>query len=185
MTKLNLTVLAGPTAVGKGTISRQLITKYPEVYLSISATTREPREGEVDGLHYHFISRPEFEKHINEDDFLEYAIVHGQNFYGTLRGPIADANEHGRPALLEIDLQGARQIKELGVDANFVFIDPPSFEELVTRLGMRGTEPPDERKRRLETAHIEMAAKDEFDFVIVNDEVDRAVDELATIMGLR
>ncbi|MDR1861968.1 MAG: guanylate kinase [Candidatus Ancillula sp.] len=181
---LNLTVLAGPTAVGKGTVSRKLLELHPEIYLSISATTRAPREHEIDGVHYHFIDRESFEKKINDQEFLEYAVVHGVNLYGTLWQPILDANKAGRPALLEIDLQGARQVKEIAKNAKFIFLAPPSFEELVTRLGMRGTEPLEERKKRLETAHQELAAQNEFDYVVVNDDVNRAVAEIEMIMGL-
>jgi guanylate kinase len=139
-------------------------------------------------VHYRFITLPEFDKHIEDGDFLEWAVVHGLNKYGSLCGPIEEALTAGHPALLEIDLQGARQLRErlaeIGVEADFVFLAPPSFEELVTRLGMRGTESLEERQKRLETAHEEMAAQDEFDFVVTNHEVDQAVDDLAGIMGL-
>lgn len=182
LTSPKLTVLAGPTAVGKGTVSRKLIEKYPEIYLSISATTRKPREGEVDGIHYHFLSHDDFDDKIAHNSFLEWATVHQQNKYGTLKQPIEDALKDNRPVLLEIDLQGARQIRESGVDAQFVFLAPPSFEELITRLGMRGTESKEERLRRLETAKEEMKARDEFDFVVINNEIDLAVDELAKIV---
>ncbi|MDR2508996.1 MAG: guanylate kinase [Candidatus Ancillula sp.] len=185
MQDLNLTVLAGPTAVGKGTISRKLIEKYPNVYLSISATTRPARENELPDVHYHFLSRDEFEHRINQGDFLEWAVVHGLNMYGTLKEPILEANAASRPALLEIDLQGARAVKKLVPNANFVFLAPPSFEELITRLGIRGTESRDEREKRLETAREELSAKDEFDHIIVNDSIDVAVEELAKIMNLK
>jgi guanylate kinase len=182
---LNLTVLAGPTAVGKGTVSRQLIEKYPNVYLSISATTRQPRDGEEDGVHYHFVSRDEFQQHIDNDDFIEWACVHKLNLYGTLRQPILDANSQGRPALLEIDLQGARIVKKLVPEAKMVFLMPPSFDELITRLGIRGTESDQEINQRLETAHLELQAKNEFEYTVVNDVVARAVNKLAEIMGVK
>jgi guanylate kinase len=179
-----LTVLAGPTAVGKGTISRRLIERYPEIYLSISATTRPPRGGEINGVHYHFLTHEEFDQKIEQNKFLEWAVVHGVNKYGTLREPIEVENSKGRPALLEIDLQGARSIRLTGIDANFVFLAPPSFEELITRLGMRGTESKEERMRRLETAREELASQNEFDHIVVNDDVETAVSELASIMEL-
>jgi guanylate kinase len=184
----DLVVLAGPTAVGKGTVSRRLVEKYPQVYLSVSATTRDPRPGEIDGVHYHFLTRSQFDQKIDENEFLEWAVVHQENKYGTLKQPIIEANKQGRPALLEIDLQGARKVRQVLANSNFktrlVFLAPPTFEELITRLGMRGTESREERERRLETARVEMRAEDEFDDVIVNDDVDVAVHQLAQIMGL-
>lgn len=184
MQNANLTVLAGPTAVGKGTISRKLIEKYPNVYLSISATTRAPREMEIPDVHYHFLSRDDFEQRINRGDFLEWAVVHGLNMYGTLKEPITQANAAGRPALLEIDLQGARSVRKILPEANFIFLAPPSFEELITRLGIRGTESRSERENRLKTAREELDAQGEFDHIIVNDDIDVAVNELAQIMNL-
>lgn len=179
-----LTVVAGPTAVGKGTIVRELISRYPQVYLSVSATTRKPRPGEVDGIHYHFVSDEEFTRRIEAGDFLEWALVHGQNRYGTLRQPIDEVLAEDRPAILEIDLDGARQVKKTMPQAQFIFMAPPSWDELIARLVGRGTETAEERERRLRTAKLEMAAADEFDLVIVNDEVNRTVQELATHMHL-
>jgi guanylate kinase len=187
--KPNLIVLAGPTAVGKGSVSRMLIQRHPEVYLSISATTRHPREGEQDGVHYHFIDTTKFEDSINKGEFLEWAVVHGLNLYGTLKQPILEATSDGRPALLEIDLQGARKVREiLNADPDselrplFVFLAPPTFEELITRLGIRGTESREERDRRLETAREELAAQSEFDTVIINDVLEDAVSQLANLV---
>ncbi|WP_062306252.1 guanylate kinase [Demequina subtropica] len=177
-----LIVLAGPTAVGKGTVVRTLRDMAPEVYISVSATTRDPRPGEVDGVHYHFISRDDFERRIAAGEFLEHAVVHGQNRYGTLRGPVDERLAQGEPVLLEIDLQGARQVKETMPDAHFVFLAPPSWDELVNRLVGRGTEDADERERRLATARDEMAAVEEFDQVIVNDTVERAAAELLSVV---
>lgn len=177
-----LTVLAGPTAVGKGTVSRKLLEKYPEIYLSISATTRPLRDGEVNHLHYHFISDEEFDQKIENDEFLEWAVVHEKYKYGTLKQPIEEALKSNRPALLEIDLQGARNIKKVYSNAKFVFLAPPSFEELITRLGMRGTESQEERLRRLDTAREEMKAQNEFDHIVVNDNIDEAVKQLASIV---
>lgn len=179
-----LTVLAGPTAVGKGTVSADLRYRYPEVLLSVSATTRLPRPGEVDGVHYHFMSKDEFARLKERGQFLETAIVHGRNEYGTPRPPVEQMLANGQPIILEIDLQGARQIRQTMPDARFVFLAPPSWEELERRLVGRGTEDAEERERRLETARVEMAAETEFDHVIVNDNVQRATDELVRLMGL-
>lgn len=179
-----LTVLAGPTAVGKGTVSTYIRDNYPEVWLSVSATTRAPRPGEEDGVHYFFKGREEFESLVAEGGFLEWAVVHGQNTYGTLRSTVNQAIADGRSVLLEIDLQGARQVKEALPDANFVFLAPPSWDELVRRLVGRGTESAEEQQRRLETAKLELAAEPEFDHTVVNDDIRRAADELVSLMGL-
>ncbi len=179
-----LTVLAGPTAVGKGTVSADIRRRYPQVWLSVSATTRRPRPGEVDGVHYHFVSEEEFERMAAQGELLEWAVVHGQNRYGTPRGPVEEQLRSGEPALLEIDLQGARQVRRTMPNAHFVFLAPPSFEELERRLVGRGTEGPEERERRLRTAREELAHADEFDDIVVNDVVTRATDELVSLMGL-
>lgn len=179
-----LTVLAGPTAVGKGTVSADLRARYPRVWLSVSATTRPPRPGEVDGVHYHFVSLEKFDAMIAGGELLEWAVVHGKNRYGTPRRPVEERLAAGEPALLEIDLQGARQVRRTMPEAQFVFLAPPSFEELVRRLVGRGTEDAEERERRLRTARVELAAESEFDHVIVNDDVRRATDELVGLMGL-
>lgn len=179
-----LTVLAGPTAVGKGTVSADVRARYPEVWLSVSATTRPPRPGEIDGVHYHFVDGTTFDRMVAEGDFLEWAVVHGRHRYGTPKAPVLARLAQGRPALLEIDLAGARQVRAAMPDARFVFLAPPSVDELVRRLVGRGTENEDERARRLATAEVEMAAAPEFDHVIVNDDVQRATDELIAVMGL-
>ncbi|WP_372594911.1 guanylate kinase [Actinotalea sp.] len=179
-----LTVLAGPTAVGKGTVSADIRHRYPEVWLSVSATTRPPRPGEVDGTHYHFVEGAEFDRLVEEGELLEWAWVHGRNRYGTLRGPVLEQLAGGRPALLEIDLAGARQVREAMPEARFVFLAPPSWDELERRLVGRGTEDAEERARRLDTARVELAAESEFDHVVINDDVQRATDELVTLMGL-
>lgn len=179
-----LTVIAGPTAVGKGTVVRALLEKYPHVYLSVSATTRAPREGEVDGQDYHFLTHEQFGAAIARDEFLEWATVHKVNKYGTLKAPIEAQLAQGIPAILEIDLAGVRQVRQQMPDARFVFIAPPSWEELVNRLRGRGTESEEEMARRLDTAKQELAAQDEFDHVVVNDEVDRTVSELAELLEL-
>ena len=183
MGRSRLTVLAGPTAVGKGTVSAYVRDHHPEVWLSVSATTRPPRPGEVDGVHYHFVSPARFEELVAQGELLEWAVVHGRAKYGTLRGPVEAALAAGRPALLEIDLQGARQVRESMPEALFVFLSPPSWDELVRRLVGRGTESAEERATRLETARVEMAAAEEFDVTIVNDDVRRAAEELVSWMG--
>ncbi|MEE1651261.1 guanylate kinase [Brachybacterium sp. J144] len=180
-----VTVLAGPTAVGKGTVSAAIRARYPEIWLSVSATTRAPRPGEVDGVHYRFVSEAEFSRLIEDGQMLEWAVVHGRNKYGTPRGPVEEMVAAGRPVLLEIDLAGARQIRETLPEAHFVFLAPPDWDTLVQRLVGRGTEDEEERTRRLETAKVELAAESEFDVTIVNDEVDRAADELAALLGVR
>lgn len=154
----------------------------PEVWISVSATTRPPRPGEVDGVHYRFVSEGEFDRMIAAGELLEWAVVHGRHRYGTPRPPVAEALAQGRPALLEIDLQGARQVRETMPEAQFVFLAPPSWEELVRRLVGRGTESDAERSRRLETAREELAAEAEFDATIVNHEVREAADELVALM---
>jgi guanylate kinase len=179
-----LTVLAGPTAVGKGTVSADIRARYPEVWLSVSATTRDPRPGEVDGVHYHFVGPEAFARMVAGGELLEWAVVHGRHSYGTPRKPVLDRLAGGRPALLEIDLAGARQVRAVMPEARFVFLAPPSWEELERRLVGRGTEDAEERGRRLATAQVEMAAASEFDHVIVNDDVQRATDELVSVMGL-
>lgn len=184
MTAARLTVLAGPTAVGKGTVSADVRARYPEVWLSISTTTRPPRPGEIEGVHYHFVSPVEFDEMVAAGEFLEWAVVHGRNRYGTPRGPVMERLERGLPALLEIDLAGARQVRAAMPDARFVFLAPPSWDELVRRLVGRGTESPAEREVRLATARVELAAEAEFDHTIVNDDVRRATDELISVMGL-
>jgi guanylate kinase len=180
-----LVVLAGPTAVGKGTVSAYIRTHFPQVWLSVSMTTRPPRPGEVDGVHYHFVDDAEFDRLVAAGEFLEYAIVHGRAKYGTPRGPVERALREGRLAMLEIDLQGARQVRDSMPGALFAFLAPPSWEELVRRLVGRGTEGDEERERRLQTARDELAAAPEFDVVIVNDDVRRASEELVSWMRSR
>jgi guanylate kinase len=177
-----LTVLAGPTAVGKGTVAAYVRSHHPEVWISVSATTRSPRPGEVHGRHYWFVSDEEFERLVESRQLLEWAVVHGRARYGTPRAPVEEALAAGRPALLEIDLQGARQVRERMPEAFFVFLKPPSWEELVRRLVGRGTETEEERARRLETARQELAAESEFDVTVVNTEVPVAAEELVALM---
>ena len=177
-----LTVLAGPTAVGKGTVAAYVREHHPEVWISVSATTRRPRPGEVHGRHYWFLSDTDFDEMIAKDELLEWAVVHKSARYGTPRRPVEEALAAGRPALLEIDLQGARQVRERLPGALFVFLKPPSWEELVRRLVGRGTESEEERLRRLDTAREEMAAESEFDVTVVNTEVHLAAEQLVALM---
>lgn len=177
-----LVVLAGPTAVGKGTVAGYVRQHHPEIWISVSATTRKPRPGEVHGRHYWFVSDEEFDELVENDQLLEWAVVHKRARYGTPRKPVEEALAAGRPALLEIDLQGARQVRETMPEALFVFLAPPSWEELVRRLVGRGTETPEERERRLETAREELAAEGEFDVTVVNTEVHAAGEELVALV---
>jgi len=177
-----LVVLAGPTAVGKGTVAAYVRSHFPDVWLSVSMTTRKPRPREIDGKHYHFVDDAQFERMREAGEFLEWAVVHGRARYGTPRGPVDEALAAGRLALLEIDLQGARQVREQNPEALFVFLAPPSWEELVRRLVGRGTECEQERQVRLTTARQELAAQTEFDVTIVNDNVQRASEELVSLI---
>lgn len=179
-----LTVLAGPTAVGKGTVVQALRARHPDLAVSVSATTRAPRPGEVDGVHYHFVTDARFDELVRDGRMLEWALVHGAHRYGTPRGPVEEKLARGIPVLLEIDLAGARQVRAAMPGAQLVFLAPPSWEDLEHRLVGRGTEGPEERARRLRTARTELAAEGEFDHIIVNDDVERAAAELAHLMGL-
>ncbi|MDN6793478.1 MAG: guanylate kinase [Propionibacterium sp.] len=179
-----LTVLAGPTAVGKGTVVAALRARHPGLAVSVSATTRQPRPGEIDGVHYHFVTDAQFDEMVRDGQMLEWALVHGAHRYGTPRAAVEERLGQGVPVLLEIDLDGARQVRRSMPGANLVFLAPPSWEELEHRLVGRGTEGPAERERRLRTARTELAAESEFDHVVVNDDVERAAAEVARLMGL-
>lgn len=182
-TQPQLVVLSGPTAVGKGTVVSELRKRYPDIQLSISATTRAPRPGERDGVDYFFVSPDQFDRLIEENALLEYATVHGEHRYGTPASWIDEQLSAGRSVLLEIDMQGALLVRSRRPHARLVFLAPPSWDELVTRLEGRGTETDAERARRLETAKEELAFKDNFDDIIVNNTVAEAATELAHIMG--
>lgn len=184
LTRSRLVVLAGPTAVGKGTVSRHIREEYPDVLLSVSATTRPPRPGEVEGEHYYFVSDAQFDEMIARGEFLEYATVHNRSRYGTPRPPIDRALAEGKSVLLEIDLQGARAVKERMPEALLVFLLPPTWEELVRRLIGRGTESAEEQARRLETAKVELAAQDEFDVKVVNLDVGQAAREVVELLDV-
>lgn len=182
-----LIVLCGPAGVGKGTVLGRVREEHPQIWLSVSATTRKPRPGEVDGVNYFFMTEQEFLDKEAAGEFLETADVFGLAHYGTPVKPVVDHLERNIPVVLEIDVQGARSVKErageLGLDVVTVFIAPPSFEELKRRLIGRGTETPDQQEKRLETAKIELAAEPEFDVVIVNEEVEDAADQLWKIIA--
>lgn len=175
-------MLAGPTAVGKGTVSQHIRDNYPNVMLSVSATTRRPRPGEVDGVHYYFLDDARFDELIADDELLEWATVHNTYRYGTPRKPVDAALAEGKDVLLEIDLQGARQVRKHMPSAQLIFLAPPSWDELVRRLIGRGTESSEEQQRRLRTAKVELAAESEFDAVVINDNVARAAQEVVHLM---
>lgn len=182
-----LIVLCGPAGVGKGTVLGRVREQHPEIWLSVSATTRQPRPGEVDGVNYFFMPEQEFLDKEAAGEFLETADVFGLAHYGTPVKPVVEHLERNIPVILEIDIQGARSVKqragELGIEVMTVFIAPPSFEELERRLIARGTETPEQQAKRLETAKIELAAESEFDKVIVNNVVDEAADELWNLIA--
>jgi guanylate kinase len=176
-------VLAGPSGVGKSSIVDRLRTELPDLHFSVSATTRAPRRGEVEGIHYHFVSREEFDRLVAADELLEWAEVHGGlQRSGTPREPVERELSAGHPVLVEVDLQGARSVKAAVPESVTVFVEPPSFEELARRLTDRGTETAEVRERRLRTAVEEMAARSEFDVVVVNDEVQAVVDRLVELL---
>lgn len=162
-----------------------LCAHFPgQFYLSVSSTTRQPRPGEIDGQSYFFVSKEEFLRLVDSGGMLEWACVHHQNLYGTPAAPVDKALAKGLPVLLEIDLEGFRKVKAIRPEAHSIFLLPPSWDELVARLVGRGTESPEERQRRLETAKVELAAQKEFDEIIVNDKVENATLALAKAMGL-
>jgi len=177
-----LTVLSGPSGVGKDSVIELIRARSPWVWLSVSVTTRPKRPYEVDGVHYHFVDRPEFERLIQSGRLLEWAEFAG-NLYGTPRDPVEARLREGEPVLLKIDLQGARQVRKAMPSAQLVFLAPPSWEELKRRLIGRGTDDPETIRRRLEHAREELAAEPEFDVTVVNDNVERAADELVGLLG--
>lgn len=175
-------MLAGPTAVGKGTVAAYLRAHHPDIWISVSMTTRQPRPGEVDGVHYWFVDDAAFDDIIASDGLLEWAVVHSGARYGTPLVPVQESLARGSATLLEIDLQGARQVRQRMPEALFVFLAPPSWEELVRRLVGRGTESAAERQRRLDTAVRELAAEPEFDVTLVNADVREAAEELVNLL---
>ncbi|MFF7676948.1 guanylate kinase [Actinacidiphila glaucinigra] len=178
-----LTVLSGPSGVGKSTVVAHMRTVHPEVWLSVSATTRKPRPGEEHGVHYYFVENDEFDKLVANGELLEWAEFAG-NRYGTPRQAVLGRLEAGEPVLLEIDLQGARQVRESMPEAQLIFLAPPSWDELVRRLTGRGTEAPEVIERRLEAARVELAAEPEFDTTLVNTSVEDVARELLALMAV-
>lgn len=179
-----LYVLVGPSGVGKGTVVKALRKAHPQVNVAVSATTRDPRPGERDGRDYHFLNDDQFDQLVASDGFVEWALVHGQARYGTLRSEVAKFIAQGEDVILEIDLAGARQVRQSNPDACFIFLQAPSPQILQARLRGRGTEGEAEVARRLETAKVEMAAAGEFEHIVVNNHPDQAAQELAALMGI-
>ena len=184
MRKGSLYVFTGPSGAGKGTLLSRLREQDDRLFYSISATTRAPRPGETDGVQYYFLTKADFEQKIAQNAFLEYAC-YVENYYGTLEAPVNEKLDEGYDVILEIEVQGAMQVHEKRPDAVMVFIAPPSFEELAARLRGRGTEDEEKVLKRLETAKEELGHQDEFDYVVVNDEIDRAVEEIKAIIKAR
>ena len=182
MAEGKMLLISGPSGTGKSTICKRLL-EDPRVVFSVSATTRPPRPGEVDGRDYHFLDKREFRRRIEAGDFIEYAEVHG-NMYGTLRTPMDEAIEAGKIYLVEIDVQGALQLKALDVEGVYVFIAPPDFDVLRDRLVGRGTESPEVLERRLQKAEDEFRDRAKYDHIVVNDDLVRAVAEVRRIVGL-
>lgn len=179
---MKLVVVAGPAGVGKGSLVKWITSNDPEFMLSVSATTRAPRPGEVDGVHYHFVTRESFLDGIEAGEFLEWAQVHNENYYGTLKSELARSQQLGKHLLLEIDLQGARQVQASHPEVISIFISPPSWEELERRLRTRGTETESEIQTRLATARRELEAANEFDFQLVNEDLEFCAQEIIEIV---
>ena len=174
--------MSGPSGAGKGTVLRAALARRPDIFLSVSATTRPARAGERNGIDYHFVSDDEFARMREQGEFLEWARVF-DNLYGTPRTPIDESLADGRDVIAELDIQGAMMVKRARPEAVLVFIEPPSLEELAPRLRGRGTEDPGARSRRLEGAYEEIKKKESYDHVIVNDDLDEAVANLLRILG--
>ena len=183
MIPARLTVLSGPSGVGKGSVIAAVRRRHPQVWLSVSVTTRAPRPGETDGVEYRFVDDAEFARMVDSGELLEHDAHMGAS-YGTPKQPVVEQLAAGVPVLLEIDLNGARQVRRAMPDACLVFLAPPSFDDLAVRLGGRGTEGPERIRERLDIARIEMAAEDEFDHVVVNDDIESAADRLVALMEI-
>lgn len=179
-TKGQLLVISGPSGAGKGTVCKALIEKNP-IWISVSCTTRNPRQGEVHGVNYYFIDKEEFLNRIENNDFLEYAEVYG-NYYGTPKSEVLKMLDEGKDVILEIDIQGALKIKSTYPDGVFIFIMPPSMEELKNRITNRGSETPESLKTRMESAYNEISFASKYDYAVVNDEVEEAVKKIESII---
>ena len=176
-----LIIFSGPSGSGKGTIMKSLLASRDDTVLSVSMTTRGPRPGEIDGYHYHFVTREEFQKTIEEDGFLEYAEYNG-NFYGTPEAPIRRLLNEGKNVMLEIEVQGAEKVMDHRSDVVSIFITTPSYEELERRLRGRGTEPEEVIQKRMKTSQYELSRAFRYQYIVLNDEVEKAVDRIITII---
>lgn len=176
-----LIVVSGPSGAGKGTICKALLEKHDDLYISVSATTRQPRAGEVDGVNYHFITKEDFIKRVEQKDFLEYAEVYG-NYYGTPKSRVEEMIDSGKNVILEIDIQGALKVKENFKEGVFIFILPPSMEELKQRIIKRGSETPESLMRRFKSAYQEINYISKYNYAVVNDVVDVAVSKIEGII---
>ena len=180
----NLTVITGPSGVGKGTIVRKILESHNDIWLSVSATTRKPRSGEIDGEHYFFLEKGDFKELIDKEGFLEWASF-SNNFYGTPKKIVKEKMEKGINVLLEIELEGARQIRKSFPEALQIFLAPPNLTELEKRIRGRGTETEEAIQDRLAIANNELIAKKEFDAVVINEDIEKALEEIEILMGLR
>ena len=174
-------IVSGPSGVGKSTVLKALFAQRSDLYFSVSATTRAPREGEEDGVHYHFLTQAEFEEMIARDEFLEHAQYVG-NYYGTPKKYVDAAMEEGRDVILDIEVQGAQQIRAKRPETVRIFVGPPSWEELERRLTARGTDTPEKVQQRLHRAQVEMQSASEYDYLVINDQLEVAVEELRAIL---
>lgn len=176
-----LIVISGPSGTGKGTICRSLFQRRPDIFFSVSATTRPPRDGEIDGKNYHFLNKEKFEEMLAQDEFLEWASVY-DNYYGTPKKPVINALANGKDVLLEIDIQGALKIKEKAPQGVYIFIAPPSLDVLRTRIINRGTDSLEVINKRMGQAQSELERFQEYNYVVINDKLEDAVDKVESII---